>query len=466
MQFDENDQIEYLPNSIKHKSAGGFVFFENKQTHELFVALLRTTNNYYVIPKGHIKKNEQPELAAIREIKEELSLKETPKIISFLGISNYKFTFNNNNITHFKNVHLYALQLDEKSIIQPKVDEGLESAEWIKLEEAIKKISFDKENLLKARQVFYYNKQVKTYESLLDIPSITIAMATYNGSKTIKNTLYSIVKRLEELPRSMEKEVIICTDHCSDCTKMIVENFIKNNEDKQINFKLIENTSLKGKAIVLDKIFTHSSGEIFCIIDDDVILAEKCLAYLLEALATNSNLRCAFSAWQRLPLKSKNPWKLFWHWIFCIKFDIQPYNKPSELMSGACMMMRKENFVNLPPVLNEDQFLQYIYWPETQEIKNSILYFNSVSNFSDYYHRFVRIMVGSKQMSQYFTKERVYECYSALSRKINYQKIMSLPWKLKTPFLFYNFIRFFLISYIKIKLNFIKDYEWFRFKQN
>ena len=51
MQFDENDQIEYLPNSIKHKSAGGFVFFENKQTHELFVALLRTTNNYYVIPK-------------------------------------------------------------------------------------------------------------------------------------------------------------------------------------------------------------------------------------------------------------------------------------------------------------------------------------------------------------------------------------------------------------------------------
>ena len=87
MQFNENDQIKHSSKGIEHECAGGFVFFEDRQTHKLFVALLRKTNSYYLIPKGHIKKNEEPQTAAIREIKEELSLTETLKNISFLKIS-------------------------------------------------------------------------------------------------------------------------------------------------------------------------------------------------------------------------------------------------------------------------------------------------------------------------------------------------------------------------------------------
>jgi len=130
------------------------------------------------------------------------------------------------------------------------------------------------------------------------------------------------------------------------------------------------------------------------------------------------------------------------------------------------MMLRRENFVYLPQVLNEDQFLQYIYWPKTKEMKNSIVYFNSVSSISDYYRRFIRIMVGSKQMSKHFAKDRIDECSRALFRKLDYQMILSLPWRLKCPFLFYRFIRFFINAYVKLKLHFIDDYEWFRFKQN
>jgi 8-oxo-dGTP pyrophosphatase MutT (NUDIX family)/glycosyltransferase involved in cell wall biosynthesis len=464
MNFNKNDRIEYLSNIVKHESAGGFVFFEDPATHELFVALLQKADGYYVIPKGHIKKNETPEMAAIREIKEELSLIDNPQVISFIGISSYTFTLDDPKIVHKKNVHNYVFRFYKKMDIKPQKEEGYEKAEWVSFETALEKISFDKENLLKAKQSFYYNKPVKIYNNSLDISSITVVVPTHNGSKTIKNTLFSIEERVKEIPYPIQKEIIVCTDHCTDNTKIIVEDFIKNSKT-EIKIKLIENNGLKGKATVLNKLFGNSSGELFCTIDDDVILEKECLISLLKELVSHSDLRCVFSVWKRLPFKSSNPFKLFWHWVLGVKFDIQPYDKPQEFMRGACMMFRRDNFVLLPPVLNEDQFIQYIYWPKVKETQTSILYFNSISNIFDYYKRSLRIMVGYKQLSRYFTQQRIKECASSLSRKLNYKKIMTLPWRQKVPFLLYLCIKNIINIYRNIKLRFIKNYEWFRFKQ-
>jgi 8-oxo-dGTP pyrophosphatase MutT (NUDIX family)/glycosyltransferase involved in cell wall biosynthesis len=467
MQFDENDQIEYSPTGIKHESAGGFVFFEDDKTHELFVALLlRKTDGHYLIPKGHIRKGEEAQDAAIREVKEELTLKETPEIVSFLRIDSYTFTLDGSDATHYKNVHLYVFRLNEKVDIKPNFDEGFDAAEWIPFEKAVEKISFDRENLLKARQCFYFNKPVAVYKNLADIKSLTVAIPTHNGELTISKTLKSLFENLREIGDSVRKEVIICVDHCVDNTVSVIENFLKENQLDSAKVSLVENDGAKGKSNALNKIFSVSSGEILCVVDDDVILEEKCLINLIEALITQKNLRCVFSSWKRLPLQSKNPWKLFWHWVLGIKFEVQPYNKPSEIMRGATMMLRRDNFVYLPAVLNEDQFLQYIYWPQTKEVENSVIYFNSVASISDYYRRFIRIMVGSKQLSKHFAKDRIEKCSRALFQKLDYRKILRLPWKLKGPFLLYRFIRLFINSYVKIKVWFIDDYEWFRFRQN
>jgi len=466
MQFNEDDKIEYSSEGIKHESAGGFVFFEDGRTHKLFVALLRKPDGHWLIPKGHIRKREEPQDAAIREVKEELSLKEAPETVSFLRIDSYSFTLDESDVIHYKNVHLYVFRLNRRLEIKPQIEEGFEAAEWLPFEEAVEKISFDRENLLRSRQSFYYNKSVNIYKNLMSIKSLTIAVPTHNGVLTIYKTLNSVAENLKEIPVSVEKEIVICIDHCTDDTIKIVENFIKESDTNRIKVSLIENGSNKGKANALNKTFNSSFGELFCVVDDDVILEKNCLVNLIKTLKEEENLKCAFSAWKRLPFKSRNLWKLFWHWILGVKFDIQHYDKSNEVMRGACMMLRRENLVYLPPVINEDQFLQYIYWPRTKEVKNSIVYFNSVSSISDYYRRFIRIMVGSKQMSKYIAKERIDECSSALFRKLDYQKIFRLPWRLKGPFLFYRFIRFFINAYVKITLHFIDDYEWFRFKQN
>lgn len=463
MKYNENDQIEYLPNSIRHESAGGFVFFEDDKTHELFVALLRKSDGHYLIPKGHIRKGEEAKDAAVREVMEELKLKEMPEIVSFLRIDSYTFTLDDSNTTHYKNVHLYVFRLNEKAEISPQIEEGFDVAEWIPFEKAVEKISFDRENLLRAQQCFCYNKPVKVYKNLTDVKSLTIAIPTHNGESTISKTLKSLTESMQEIADSVKKEVIICTDHCTDNTVSIAKNFIKSNKLKDIKIHLIKNDGAKGKSNALNKIFSASSGELFCVVDDDVIFKEKSLISLIRALFAQEGLRCVFSAWKRLPLQSKKPWKLFWHWILGIKFEV---NETSVIMRGATIMLRKDNFVYLPAVLNEDQFLQYIYWPQTKEIKDSIIYFNSVTSISDYYRRFIRIMIGSKQLSKYLAKDRIGECSQALFQKSDYHRILLLPWKLKGPFLVYRFIRFFINLYVNLKIKLIDDYEWFRFKQN
>lgn len=442
------------------------MFFEDDKTHELFVALLRKSDGHYLIPKGHIRKGEEAKDAAVREVMEELKLEEMPEIVSFLRIDSYTFTLDDSNTTHHKNVHLYVFRLNKKAEINPQIEEGFEVAEWIPFEKAVEKISFDRENLLRARQCFCYNKPVKVYKNLTDVKSLTIAIPTHNGESTISKTLKSLTESLQEIADSVKKEVIICADHCTDNTISIAENFIKSNKLKDIKIHLIKNDGAKGKSNALNKIFSASSGELFCVVDDDVIFKEKSLMNLMRALVAQESLRCVFSAWKRLPLQSKNPWRLFWYWILGVKFEIQPYNKPSEIMRGASMMLRRDNFVYFPVVLTEDQFLQYIYWPQTKEVKDSVIYFNSVSSISDYYRRFIRIMVGSKQLSKHLAKNRIDECSRALFQKLDYHRILRLPWKLKGPFLVYRFIRFCINLYVNLKIKFIDDYEWFRFKQN
>lgn len=464
MEFSKSDKIEFFNDKIIHQSAGGFVFYEAPKDHILYVALLQKPDGKFFIPKGHIQKNEKPEQAAIREIKEELLLKKNLEIIAKIGVNNYSFTLDESGVIHYKNVHLYVFSLPKKEIIKPLESEDFIKAEWLKFNEALEKISFDKDNLLKARQYFYFHKPIETTRNTR---AIAVGVPTHNGTKTIYKTLASIVVSLEYLPLCIKKEIIICTDHCNDNTRQVVEKFISENKQNSISFKLFNNIDLKGKSTVLNKIFKATNADLLCFADDDVVLAKDCIMNLINQLFNQKESRCVFAKWERRPLSNKNYWKNFWHWILGIKFDIQPYDQPSEIMRGACIMFRRENFVYLPEnLLTEDQFLQYIYWPKTKEAQNAIVYFNSVSSVIDYYKRFVRIMAGSKQLKKEFTDERIKECDKDLYRKIDYKRILSLPLKQKLPFLFYRFIRFFINIIVKIQLSTTKNYEWFRIKQN
>lgn len=468
MKFSKSDQIDFSKDKVIHQSAGGFVFYEDSKSHLLYVALLQKSDGKFFIPKGHLLKSECPEMAALREIREELAIDKNPKVIAKIGIDSYSFTLPNDKRIHYKNVHLYVLDCSQKEIIKPLKGEDFIKAEWFKFDEALEKITFDKTNLLKARQYFYFHKPVQQFNNIEDIRAISVGIPTYNGSKTIYQTLQSLIKSLELLPSKLKKEIIICFDHCSDKTDQIVKDFISKNNLKNIGIKLIYNTEIKGKSTSLNKIFEYRDAlsDFICFIDDDVILDKKCVLKMINAFIDQKDLRCNYAKWERKSLDGYNIWKKFWHWIFGVKFDIQPYDKPSEIMRAACMMMRTKSFTRIPNYLiNDDQFLQYIYWPHTEEEQEAILYFNSVSSITDYYKRFVRIMSGTKQIKNEFSEERIMQCNKILYRKIDYKKISKLPLSKQAPFLFYRFIRFFINLIVKIRLSINNNYEWFRIKQ-
>jgi 8-oxo-dGTP pyrophosphatase MutT (NUDIX family)/predicted nucleotidyltransferase len=157
MKFNKEDRIKRTSTAIIHESAGGFLFFQESHPRHLFVALLKTSSGEYVIPKGHLKKNESAEEAALREVKEELSLAENPLIISKLGISRYTFTRAEDKLPHRKKVHLYVLYFPNKEKIFPLKSEGFIAAEWVLFDDAIKKITFNKEALIKAKRIFSLN---------------------------------------------------------------------------------------------------------------------------------------------------------------------------------------------------------------------------------------------------------------------------------------------------------------------
>lgn len=466
MEFSKSDQIEFFEDKVIHQSAGGFVFYEEPKGHVLYVALLQSPDGKFYIPKGHIIKNENPEETALREIKEELTLEKSPKLVTKMGVDSYIFTLPDDNRTHYKNVHVYIFEFPLKEKIKPLKKEGYINAEWLEFKEALEKVAFERENLLKARQLFYFNRPISPINTINDIKSISVGIPTHNGSLTIYNTLYSIIESLSVLPKDISKKVIICLDHCSDNTEFVVDDFLKNNTRDDIEFQRIINVGSKGKTTVLNTIFKNTDSELLCFVDDDVLLEKKCILNLIKVLIEKKDLRCVYARWVRNEFSGRNPWRRFWYWVLGVKFDIQFFDSGPEYMRGACMMFRRENFVDLPDGLfNEDQFLQFIYWPLVKEINDAIIHFNSVSSITDYYKRFVRITAGSNQLNDEFSTDRLKKCYGDLNRKISYKNIWRLPLKKKLPFFLYKFIRMFVNNLAKVELKINKNHEWFRIKQ-
>lgn len=94
---------------------------------------------------------------------------------------------------------------------------------------------------------------------------ISVCMATYNGSKYIKEQIDSILCQLSE-----EDELVISDDHSTDATREIIDTY----NDSRI--KLFLNELRKGVTHNFENALLHSKGNIIFLADqDDVWLPNK-----------------------------------------------------------------------------------------------------------------------------------------------------------------------------------------------
>jgi len=139
-----------------HISSGGYIFFSDENTNQLYVILLRNKKGEWWIPKGHIESWEDELQACYREIKEEIGVKKDDlKYIGFL--ENYKFHFldvNKNENTKEIYVHVF----EASKIFDLKVEDcegDVVTANWFKTEDALDKImTYSKKQLEDAIRLF------------------------------------------------------------------------------------------------------------------------------------------------------------------------------------------------------------------------------------------------------------------------------------------------------------------------
>ena len=154
------DKIITTKNSVFHESAGGYLFSEDKG--KLYVALLEKIDGKYFIPKGHIKCNETPEEAASREIKEELSLEESPTKVAKVGTIKYSFGQPDNR-EHVKEVHIYVYSVPSRVRIKPLGEEDYINAEWFEIDEALGKLKYEKNTFREAVSLYKSYKVLSSY---------------------------------------------------------------------------------------------------------------------------------------------------------------------------------------------------------------------------------------------------------------------------------------------------------------
>lgn len=137
----------------REKSAGAIIYrLENGVPLYL---LLHYPSGHWEFAKGHIEKNESPEQAAVREIKEETGIENMVIIPGFKEYIKYSFKNNYNLKKAEKNTAPWIFKLVVFYLAKTKQENVRISSEhtdfvWLPYDEAIKKLTFkNAKNLLK-----------------------------------------------------------------------------------------------------------------------------------------------------------------------------------------------------------------------------------------------------------------------------------------------------------------------------
>src|SRR5208283_2507072 len=126
------------PAVMKYLSSAGGVIFRRTAT-DFETALIATKGEtVWTLPKGVIDKGEQPEEAAIREIREETGL--SGKIMSPLDTKSYWFYHKDEKIKYRKTVIYFLVEYCSGDICSTCVE--VDAALWFTFDEALKKLSY------------------------------------------------------------------------------------------------------------------------------------------------------------------------------------------------------------------------------------------------------------------------------------------------------------------------------------
>ncbi|MGB9823944.1 MAG: NUDIX hydrolase [Candidatus Hydrothermia bacterium] len=133
-------------------SAGGVVYRETDKGTEILLIAVKDGRTW-TLPKGLVEKGEKPEVAALREVKEETGV--NAKLLDFIDKIELWFYQNENGdkVRHHKIVYYYLMEYESGSTEDH--DYEVKEARWFPEEEALQKASYpkDREIIKKAVEI-------------------------------------------------------------------------------------------------------------------------------------------------------------------------------------------------------------------------------------------------------------------------------------------------------------------------
>lgn len=135
-------------NTVPVTAAGGIVIRYSSAGQEPDILMI-LRNGYWDLPKGKLEPRESIAMCAVREVAEEVGV-SLPSIIKKVGTTYHEYPEKGKMMG--KTTHWYSMLLIKGEAFTPEEKEGIEKVEWVPLDEAISKASFEnlKEILRKA----------------------------------------------------------------------------------------------------------------------------------------------------------------------------------------------------------------------------------------------------------------------------------------------------------------------------
>lgn len=124
-------------------SAGGIIY--KKDNHALKIALILDSYGRWTFPKGRIEKGEKPEIAAIREVGEEVGIKNL-QVVKLLDKIDYWFQSGKELIHKFVYFYLMEAPPAGGAVLKPQEAE-IKDARWLAPEKAREILGYKKDSL-------------------------------------------------------------------------------------------------------------------------------------------------------------------------------------------------------------------------------------------------------------------------------------------------------------------------------